>query len=192
MIFRLSIEESYMVAILYDENQRKSWARRAAKGDKTLVIAEEAKEKSLQMLDLAKSKVKLVTRAAGLKDNEYANQANQSSGAAEALSKQVAVAQQAQKQAENAIKSLENRRQSIGKGGGQGQQNYNNNNNNSGGNSNIRGGGGGSNNNRGGGGGSYNNNHHNNSNNNRGNGGYKDHRGGRNNHSGGGRNQNRR
>ena len=65
-MLRVNEEEGTVFAILYDELARKTWARRAAKGDQSLDSMTAVKVKDPQLVDLAKSKVKLVTRAAGL------------------------------------------------------------------------------------------------------------------------------
>ena len=65
-VMRVSLEESTMVALIYDDLQRKTWSRRAAKGDSTLKLLDEASTKCLQTVETGKSKVKLVARASGL------------------------------------------------------------------------------------------------------------------------------
>ena len=125
MILRIATEESPLVAILYDEISRKQWARRAAKGDKTLALMTETSAKSLSTLELARSRVKLVAKAAGLRDNVElggpASSTSHFSDAEAALSKQVAAANQVQRQAEAAMNKLQNQR---GQGGGGGSGNW--------------------------------------------------------------------
>ena len=114
MVLRIASEETPLIAILYDEISRKQWARRAAKGDATLVILTETSVKSLPTLELARSKVKLVTKVAGLRDTPD-NVSNAPSShmqdAQSALTKQIAAAQQAQRQAESAMNNLQRQRQ---------------------------------------------------------------------------------
>ena len=85
---------------------------------------QETQTKSLHTLELAKSRVKIVTRNAGLRDSFDAgsNSAHANSAMSEAesaLSKQVAVAQNVQKQAEQALNNLQ-RQRNQGKGQGNG------------------------------------------------------------------------
>ena len=128
VVLRVNSEEGTVVAVLYDELARKTWARRAAKGDQSLDLMTDVKVKDPQLVDLAKSKVKLVTRAAGLnsRDDGGAQSSNQNFGSAEsALSKQVAMAQKVTKDAEAAVRSLNNQRgnafSSHNQSGGKGQ-----------------------------------------------------------------------
>ena len=105
MVMRIAIEETTMVAILYDELQRKAWARRSSRGDSSLNLIEEVTTKSLSSLELAKSRVKIVAETAGLTmpDAQY-NAAGSSSGletvsewkasAESAIGKQAAAADQ--------------------------------------------------------------------------------------------------
>ena len=117
-IMRVSIEESAVIAVVYDEMQRKSWARRSSKGDSTLNLLEEASKKSTQVLELAKSRVKLVSETAGLKsaasvtaqashEPRWSSTASANSDAEAAISKQVAAAQQIKRQAEQAVAALD-------------------------------------------------------------------------------------
>ena len=64
-ILRISMEESAIIAILYDEIMRKAWARKTVKGEKVELL-QEASEKSLPTLELSKSRLKIVARATGL------------------------------------------------------------------------------------------------------------------------------
>ena len=118
VVCRVSLEHTQIVAILYDELSRRSWARRMAKNDQTLDIMKEAAMLSTQMIDLAKSKVANVTRAAGLRSSDGAAvpASSQNSGleAAEGvLSKQITLAGQVSKQAEQAMSRLNNMRNNI-------------------------------------------------------------------------------
>ena len=114
MILRIATEESALIAILYDEISRKQWARRAAKGDKTLILMNETSVKSLSVLELARSRVKLVTKAAGLRDNVDLSGPSAATShitdAEAALTKQVAAANHAQRAAEAAMNKLQNQR----------------------------------------------------------------------------------
>ena len=120
VVLRVNIEESTVVAIIYDELARKTWARKAAKGDTSLNIFDDASKKDPQLVELAKSKVKLVTKAAGLQQGQENSGGSQPSfGAAEAsLSKQVAMAQKVQKDADMAVSRLHNQRNAAFQAGG--------------------------------------------------------------------------
>ena len=151
LVLRIAQEESTMVALIYDEMQRKSWARRASKGEVSLDILQEAMVKNQQVVETAKSKVKLVARASGLQaahgpDSSYNSPAEHLGDAEAAISKQVAMAEAVQKRAEQATTRMQNQRFNFphqgGWGSGQqnqkqrgGQQNNNGKNKNNGGNS---------------------------------------------------------
>ena len=116
MIIRISIDESVMITILYDELQRKAWARKAAKGE-PIKILEEARVKCLPQIDLAKPKVRLVTKAAGLQyqsDGAAASSApsvvSALSDAEAAVSKQISLAPQLTRQAEASMRNMNNQR----------------------------------------------------------------------------------
>ena len=108
-VLRVALEESTIVALIYDEIQRKSWSRRTAKGEVGLVLLTEAAVKSVQVVKTAKSKVKLVTKASGLSQTHgyysHAASSDDMLGNAEAaISKQVAMAEQMTRKAEAAVK----------------------------------------------------------------------------------------
>ena len=120
MVVRLSLEESTLIAIIYDDLFRKSLSRRAAKGDPSLDIATSVLVKDLELLERAKAKVKLVTKAAGLQQST--NHGDSAPGlksvlgdAEAAISKQVAMAQQVQRSAESATQRLQNQKNAQGK-----------------------------------------------------------------------------
>ena len=128
MITRISQEESVMVAVLYDELQRKSWARRAGKGGTTLNLLVEVKAKSLSQVELAKSKVKLVTRAAGLESDRDDGQQGAPASVAcaeSSINKQMAHATSVTKKVEEALRKLNNQQGPQQFFGGSPQRNNN-------------------------------------------------------------------
>ena len=104
---------------------------------KLVLLLDEVKKLDIETIELAKSKVKLVAKAAGLRD-EYCDNSGSSSdartaawsNAESAVSKQIAAAQQAQRSAEQAVNRLQNMKQSGSQqsfsGGGGGYQKQNN------------------------------------------------------------------
>ena len=120
MVVRLSLEEPTMIAIIYDDLFRKSLSRRAANCDPTLDIEKSVLAKDLELLERAKAKVKLVTKAAGLQQStsqgDSAPGLKAALGDAEAaISKQVAMAQQVQRSAESATQRLQNQKNAQNK-----------------------------------------------------------------------------
>ena len=105
------------LAFLYEELLRKSWARRAGKGDPGLNIAKEAMTVDKDLLDIARHRMTEVLKEAGLtcavEDPPIAS-ASQARGLADPLvSRQLAAAEAAQKQAEKATKQLAEAQQQI-------------------------------------------------------------------------------
>ena len=113
LVLRISMDESALIAVMYDEIQRKTWARRASKGE-TFELDLEARTKSEESLDLAKSKAKVVAKAAGLKPHETDRSSDSGQkwqDAESALSKQVQLAETVTKNAEKAMRSLNETKQ---------------------------------------------------------------------------------
>ena len=111
-----------VVDFIYDETQRKRWARMAAKGDTSLDLHKEASTKSDEMMDLSKSKMKLVAKAAGLKQESPGSSSGRGTGdhpaghmqaAESALAKQTELAQSVQRQVERALSSLSDKKVSM-------------------------------------------------------------------------------
>ena len=102
------------VAFLYDELLRKSWARRAEKGDPALDIPAEVKKVDKDILDIARHRLTEVMKATGLSEGAGASRGSPPSSASDdAMSKQLAVSQMAQKQAERAARQLAETKQLI-------------------------------------------------------------------------------
>ena len=103
-----------IVAFLYDELLRKSWARRAEKGDPALDIPAEVKKVDKDILDIARHRLTEVMKATGLSEGAGASRGSPPSSASDdAMSKQLAVSQMAQKQAERAARQLAETQQLI-------------------------------------------------------------------------------
>ena len=105
------------LAFLYEELVRKSWARRAGKGDPSLNIAKEAMAVDKDLLDIARHRLAEVLKEAGLTvavaDPPIASAPQASAMTDPLVSRQLAAAEAAQMQAQRATKQLAVAQQQI-------------------------------------------------------------------------------
>eukprot|EP00435_Cladocopium_sp_Y103_P029101 s731_g7.t1 len=103
------------LAFLYEELLRKSWARRAEKGDPALDIAAEAQRVDKDLVDIARHRLSEVLKEAGLSAGQpdHHGFGLTKTSPEEMVSRQLAAAEAAQKQAERVSKQLVGTQQQL-------------------------------------------------------------------------------
>ena len=102
------------LAFLYEELLRKSWARRAEKGDPALNISAEAQKVDKDLLDIARHRLVEALKEAGLSSGQLdLNLASAKPSPDELVSRQLAAAEAAQKQAQLVSKQLVDTQQRL-------------------------------------------------------------------------------